>query len=68
MSFENALLIATSAVTAAAVLLRVIAPLTKSTKDDWLLGKLEWLLAVVFVPGKYKQASLGGGGKGKDVA
>jgi hypothetical protein len=60
MSLDTALLIATSAVTAAAVLLRVIAPLTKSTKDDWVLGKLEWLLAVVFVPGKYK-ASLGGG-------
>jgi hypothetical protein len=53
--------------------LRVLAPLTKSTADDRLLGWVDWLIALlarIVVPGKYREAlaaveSIGlGGGKG----
>lgn len=53
------------------MLLRPIAAATKWTGDNWVLGKLEWVLALllrVVVPKDYpkfpdekKQASLGGG-------
>jgi hypothetical protein len=58
---------------AIASVLRVLAPLTKSTADDRLLGWVDWLLAVlarIVVPGKYREAlatvqSIGlGNGKG----
>lgn len=50
-------LIATSAVTAAVILLNVIAPLTDTDKDDKILAALRWLeelLAKVVVPKKLK--------------
>jgi hypothetical protein len=36
---------------------RVVAPLTATTKDDWFLNKLEWLIEILsklFVPGRYR--------------
>lgn len=45
-------------------ILRVLAPLTKWTGDNWLLGKLEWLvdlLAKILVPARFRSKSLGGG-------
>jgi hypothetical protein len=59
MSLEHILLIGTSAVTASVIVLRVVAPMTNSKKDDWVLSKLEWLLATVLVPSNYKRAKLG---------
>jgi len=50
-------------------ILRVLAPMTKSQKDDWLLGKLEWLtdlLAKILVPKQYRLASLSGGKGGSE--
>jgi hypothetical protein len=49
------------------VIFRAVAPLTATTKDDWVLGKLEWLsdlLSKIFVPGRYRSKSLGGGKDG----
>jgi hypothetical protein len=62
-----------TALGALATVLRALAPLTKSTADDRLLGWVDWLIALlarVVVPGKYREAlatveSIGlGGGKG----
>lgn len=53
-------------------ILRVLAPMTKTDRDDWLLGKLEWLsdlLAKIIVPKQYRSGlSLGGGKGGGPVA
>lgn len=57
MDLQLIALIATSTVTAAVVLLNVIAPLTDTDKDDKILAALRWLeelLAKVVVPKKLK--------------
>lgn len=57
MDLQLIALIATSAVTAAVVLLNVIAPLTDTDRDDKILAALRWLeelLAKVVVPKKLK--------------
>lgn len=57
MDLQLIALIATSTVTAAVVLLNVIAPLTDTDKDDKILAALRWLeelLARVVVPKKLK--------------
>lgn len=61
MSLDEYVVIALAVLGAVVAALRVVAPLTKWSGDNWLLSKLEWLLALVAVPGKYKSASLGGG-------
>ena len=42
---------------ALATVFRVVAPMTATRKDDWLLGKIEWLMELLsrlFVPGRYR--------------
>lgn len=67
-NYESVLSITMIVLGAMVTALRILAPLTHNKKDDWFLGKLEWLadlMAKILVPGKYKAASLGGG-KGGD--
>lgn len=42
---------------ALAAVFRVVAPMTETRKDDWILGKIEWLMEILsklFVPGRYR--------------
>lgn len=68
--WTNIFMLALTVLGALVGILRVLAPMTKSKKDDWLLGKLEWLsdlLAKIIVPKQYRADSLGGGKGGGDA-
>lgn len=58
-SLEDVILVALAVLAAAHAVLRVVAPLTRSTADDralrWVV-RIEQFLAGLFVPGKYREA------------